>query len=60
LNPGILEHTKRGHFDWEPRTKVICLENSTNKGGGVCYSEEELRAIKAFADREELYVHMDG
>ena len=59
LNPGILEHTKRGHFDWEPRTKVICLENSTNKGGGVCYSEEELRAIKAFADREELYVHMD-
>ncbi|MDR9416143.1 MAG: GntG family PLP-dependent aldolase [Gracilimonas sp.] len=60
LNPTLLEHTKRGHFDWEPRTKVICLENSTNKGGGVCYSEEELRAIKAFADQEELYIHLDG
>lgn len=60
LNPHILEHTKRGHFDWEPRTKVICLENSTNKGGGVCYTEKELRAIKEFADKENLLIHLDG
>jgi threonine aldolase len=60
LSIPILEHTKRGHFDWEPKTKVICLENSTNKGGGVCYSKEELSTIKAFADKEDLHVHLDG
>lgn len=60
LNVDILKHTKRGHYDWEPRTKVICLENSTNKGGGVCYTKQELSDIKGFADDEELLVHLDG
>lgn len=60
LSIPILTHTKRGHYDWEPKTKVICLENSTNKGGGVCYDKEELRAIKNFADDENLFVHLDG
>jgi threonine aldolase len=60
LNTQLLEHTKRGHFDWEPRTRVICLENTTNKGGGVCYSKEELLEIKSFADSEELLIHLDG
>lgn len=60
LNVPLLEHTKRGHYDWEPRTRVICLENSTNKGGGVCYNKEELSEIKAFADKEDLHVHLDG
>lgn len=60
LNNSLLKHTKRGHFDWEPRTKVICLENSTNKGGGVCYNRDELSEIKAFADEEDLYIHLDG
>lgn len=60
LNLKTLEHTKRGNFDWEPRTRVICLENSTNKGGGVCYSKEELSNIKSFADEHKLMVHLDG
>lgn len=60
LSVPVLQYAKRGNFDWEPKTKVICLENSTNKGGGVCYSKEELREIKAFADKEDLRVHLDG
>ncbi|MFP8487889.1 threonine aldolase family protein [Gracilimonas sp. Q87] len=60
LNTSLLDHTKRGHYDWEPRTRVICLENSTNKGGGVCYSKQELSEIKSFADEENLFVHLDG
>lgn len=60
LNVELLEHTIRGSFDWEPKTKVICVENTTNKGGGVCYSKEELRAIKAFADQHNLALHLDG
>lgn len=60
LNPDHLIALKRGRYDWEPSTKVLCLENSTNKGGGACYSKDELKALKAFADEQELLVHIDG
>ncbi len=55
----IKDHV-RGNFDWEPKTSVLCLENTTNKGGGVCYSKEELKSLKAFADENNLKVHVDG
>ncbi len=60
LSVSDLENHIKGAFDWEAKTKVICLENTTNKGGGVCYSEVELSAIKAFADEHRLLVHLDG
>lgn len=60
LSREVLENTVRGDFDWEPKTKVVCIENTTNKGGGVCYSKEELSEIRAFADEHNLAVHLDG
>ncbi len=60
LNPDQLIALKRGRYDWEPSTKVLCLENTTNKGGGACYSKDELKALKTFADEQELAVHIDG
>lgn len=50
----------RGTYDWEPRTKVISIENSTNKGGGGCYTKEELKKLRTFANNESLAVHLDG
>lgn len=60
LSVDVLEDMIRGERDWEPRTSVIALENTTNKGGGCCYSEDELSAIRAFADEHALTVHLDG
>ncbi len=60
LSAELLEDTVRGAYDWEPRTKVIAIENSTNKGGGCCYSEQELKEIRDFADSYGLSVHLDG
>lgn len=60
LTVDLLQNEIRGKYDWEPKTRVICLENSTNKGGGACYSKDELLAIKAFADEQNLKVHLDG
>lgn len=60
LNAKRLDDTVRGEREWEPRTSVIALENSTNKGGGCCYSEHELKRIRDFADRHKLFVHLDG
>lgn len=55
-----IKHKVRGAYDWEPKTKVLCLENTTNKGGGACYTEDELMALKGFADEHHLTVHLDG
>lgn len=55
-----IEHSVRGAYDWEPKTTLLCLENTTNKGGGVCYSSEELKELKKFADLNGLNVHLDG
>lgn len=55
-----LENQVKGAFDWEAKTKVVCLENSTNKGGGACYTKEELSEVKAFANEHDLFVQLDG
>ncbi|MDZ7692864.1 MAG: GntG family PLP-dependent aldolase [Balneolaceae bacterium] len=60
LTSDILQDTVRGVHDWEPRTSVIAIENSTNKGGGACYSRMELKALREFADDYGLSLHLDG
>lgn len=60
LSVGGLADSLRGVHEWEPKSKVIALENSTNKGGGCCYTEEELSAIRNFADEHDLRIHLDG
>ena len=39
---------------------MLCLENTTNKGGGVCYSKDELSSLKSFTNQNNLKVHLDG
>ncbi len=60
LSVDVLKNRVRGLYEWEPRTKVICIENTTNKGGGVCYTEQELNGISEFATDHELIIHLDG
>ncbi|MDW3195725.1 MAG: GntG family PLP-dependent aldolase [Cytophagales bacterium] len=45
------------HF---PRTQLVSLENTMNKGGGSYYSLEELRKIHAVCDEHGLALHLDG
>lgn len=60
LAPQDLINRKRGFYDWEPDTSVLSLENSTNKGGGACYSQNELIALTNFSKKENLLLHIDG
>ena len=60
LSVDLIQSAIRPKNDWDPITKVIAVENTTNKGGGACYSKEELKAIKELADEHELFVHLDG
>ncbi|MDZ7715604.1 MAG: GntG family PLP-dependent aldolase [Balneolaceae bacterium] len=60
LNPDLIQSAMRGGNDWEPLPSVVVVENTTNKGGGTCYSKEELARIKQKADELDLGLHLDG
>lgn len=47
-------------FYHSPLTSLICLENTTNKGGGACYDFSEILKIKTIAQENDLGLHLDG
>lgn len=42
------------------RTSLVCLENTSNRGGGSCYDLETIAAIREVCDQNELLLHLDG
>jgi threonine aldolase len=47
-------------FYHAPITRLVSLENTTNKGGGACYELAELQAIKEVCNTNGLKYHLDG
>ena len=45
------------HF---PRTRLVCVENTVNKGGGACWDLDELKKIKQVCTDHNLALHLDG
>ncbi|MCI2227934.1 aminotransferase class I/II-fold pyridoxal phosphate-dependent enzyme [Polaribacter sp. MSW13] len=43
-----------------PYTKLVCIENTTNKGGGACWDFEEIKKIQKVAKENNLGFHLDG
>jgi threonine aldolase len=39
---------------------LVCLENTTNKGGGACYDFAEISKIRTVCDTHKLGLHLDG
>lgn len=44
----------------KPITRLISLENTTNRGGGACYDFTDFRSIKEVAQENQLMLHLDG
>ncbi len=42
------------------QTRVIAVENATNRGGGNIYSMETLRGLRELADASRMKLHCDG
>lgn len=42
------------------RTSLVCLENTSNRGGGSCYDFKEILKIKEVCVRHNLALHLDG
>ena len=43
-----------------PITRLVCLENTHNRGGGRIYPLEEIRKIGAVCREHDLSLHLDG
>ncbi|GAB3919616.1 GntG family PLP-dependent aldolase [Larkinella terrae] len=44
----------------KPITRLVCLENTVNKGGGCYYTVPEIAAIRQVCDEYGLKLHLDG
>lgn len=43
-----------------PYSRLVCIENTTNKGGGACWDFEELKKIQQVCKENNLSYHLDG
>lgn len=43
-----------------PYSKLVCIENTTNKGGGACWDFSELEKIEKITRENNLAYHLDG
>ena len=51
INPDNVHH---------PKTTLVALENTSNKGGGSCYSTEDIASISQVCKDQQLALHLDG
>jgi threonine aldolase len=42
------------------KTSLVCVENTSNRGGGSCYEMESIRQIGALCREKKLAYHLDG
>ena len=43
-----------------PRTSLVVLENTVNKGGGACYTLDQIKSIAELCQERGLKLHLDG
>ena len=56
----VKENINPPDFYHSPRTSLVCIENTTNKGGGACWDFEELKNIQKVCNTHQLKYHLDG
>ena len=43
-----------------PRSRLVSIENTSNKGGGTIWDFTEIAKIRAICDKEGIALHLDG
>jgi threonine aldolase len=56
----VVERITDPNAFYEPKTSLVSIENTTNKGGGACYDIDELIKIKNVCTEHGLKLHLDG
>jgi threonine aldolase len=60
LDVSQLEGKVRPNNEHLVRTRLVCLENTHNRGGGRIFPLEKIQAISAWAHKQNLIMHLDG
>jgi threonine aldolase len=60
LSLSEIEESIRPDDEHQPVTRLICLENTHNRKGGVVYPIEMMRKTRDLARERNLRVHLDG
>jgi threonine aldolase len=55
-----LQQALRPWNEHYPRTQLVCLENTHNRGGGSIFPLKEIQAIAAVCQAHDLRLHLDG
>lgn len=56
----VAENINDAHNIHFPISKLVCIENTVNKGGGACWDLNEIKKIKALCTAKGLALHLDG
>jgi threonine aldolase len=60
MNPEDVAAAIRTGYYWEPRPRLVCIENTHNSAGGVVYPPGVTRDIADLARERGLSLHLDG
>ena len=60
LSAAQIEAAIRSDDIHQPVTRLVCLENTHNRAGGVVWPIDGARQVRALADRRGLRIHLDG
>ena len=56
----LIETAINPDYDWLANSKLVVLENTTNKGGGNYYTIDEIKPIQTLCKERDLKLHLDG
>lgn len=60
ITPDQLKNVVNPDYDWLPTSKLVCIENSCNAGGGSYYTLKEMQSIASKTKELGLKLHLDG
>ena len=60
LTADLVEAAIKPRQHWLPKSSLVVLENTCNKGGGGIYPMENIRAIRQVCLQRGLALHLDG
>lgn len=60
FRPDDLRELRRPDYYWQPRTRLVEIENTHNGRGGEVFELDRMREVRGWAGSEGLRVHLDG
>jgi len=55
-----VEQNLHSDADWLPRTSLVAIENTSNRGGGTYYQIKNVKEISQVCKKNKLKLHLDG